>query len=76
MLRLGKLAQQTQLCSLQCMSLRIRNSREVNYAFENERKKYFTDMKQYRKQHREEYWDTQTQGENLWLQKYQDDMYN
>jgi hypothetical protein len=49
------------------MSLRIRNSREINYAFENERKKYFNDMKTYRKQHKQEFWDMQTQGENMWL---------
>ena len=52
------------------MGLRVRNSREINYGFENERKKYFEDMKTFRKTHREEYWDTQTQGENMWLQQY------
>jgi len=42
------------------MGLRVRVAREINYTFENERKKYKVDMKVYRKRHLEEYWNTQT----------------
>ena len=36
--------------------LRVRVSREINYDFENERKKLKVDMKARRKQYRQEYW--------------------
>lgn len=58
------------------MSLRIRNSREINYCRENEKKQWHTDMKKYRREHLEEFWDTQTQGENLWIHDYKRDTHN
>ena len=44
--------------------VRIREAREINYDYENERKQMKADMKVRRKQHREEYWRMQTQIEN------------
>ena len=44
--------------------LRVRVAREINYDFENERKKLKEDMKLRRKQYKEEYWQMQTQIEN------------
>ena len=44
--------------------LRVRVAREINYDFENERKKLKEDMKLRRKQYKQEYWQMQTQIEN------------
>jgi hypothetical protein len=44
--------------------------------FDNERKQYKLDMKGFRAEHRREFWDTQTQGENLWFSKYKTDSHN
>ena len=54
----------------QSMGLRIRCRREINYGFENERKQHTAEMKTFRKTHLEEYWNTQTQAENMFLQKF------
>jgi hypothetical protein len=35
-------------------------AREINYAFENERKAYTAEMKKYRLENKEEFWNTQT----------------
>ena len=50
--------------------LRVRVPREINYSFENERKQYKVQMKEYRKVHFKEFWDTQTQAENLYLERF------
>ena len=44
--------------------VRVRIAREINYDFENERKKLKEEMKLRRKQYRQEYWQMQTQIEN------------
>jgi hypothetical protein len=48
----------------------VRVPREINYSFENERKQYKVQMKEYRKVHFKEFWDTQTQAENLYLERF------
>lgn len=53
------------------MSLRVRVAREINYQYENERKQWGVDMKQYRLKHKQEFWNTQTQAENFAIIKFQ-----
>ena len=67
-----KLVKQQPLLPAQQMGLRIRQAREINYQFENERKQWHQDMKVSRKEHLKAFWETQTQAENMWLQEYQD----
>jgi hypothetical protein len=47
------------------MGLRVKVRREINYGFENERKALKAEMSEYRLKHRTNYWDLQTQAENL-----------
>ena len=61
------------LTSQAMRTLRVRVRREVNYSFDNERKQYAKDMSTYRDGHREEFWNTQTQAENMWLAKFKED---
>ena len=49
-------------------NIRVRVAREVNYAFENERKQLRVDMAERRKQHRADYWRLQTQIENKFFE--------
>ena len=44
--------------------------REINYAFENERKAHQQEVKKYRREHKEEYWNLQTQVENQFLRTF------
>lgn len=50
--------------------LRVRVRREINFTFENERKQYTEEMKGFRKEHLKEYWNTQTQAENMYIVDY------
>jgi len=54
----------------QRFGLRIRVAREINYPFENERKQLTADMKVWRRKHREDYWQMQTQIENKFLEDH------
>lgn len=63
-------AQRMSLLARPQFGLRVRVAREVNYQFENERKQWKEEMKKYRTQHAEQFWNTQTQAENMWIQKY------
>ena len=58
------------------MGLRVRVAREINYGYENERKQYKLQMKEFRKKHTEDYWNTQTQAENLYIEKFKSDRHN
>lgn len=55
------------------MSLRVRVRREINHGFETERRQVKEQTKEFRKAHREEFWNTQTQAENMWLQQYREE---
>lgn len=52
------------------MSLRVRVQREANHSYENERKEARGVMKEYRKKHRADFWETQTQAENMWIDQF------
>ncbi len=58
------------ILQLPSFGLRVRVPREINYSFENERKQHKIQMKEYRKVHFKEFWDTQTQAENLYLERF------
>ena len=45
-------------------NLRVRQTRDINYEYENERKKYHKEFNANRRVMREEFWDLQTQIEN------------
>ena len=51
--------------------LRLRVAREVNYSFENDRKKLKTEMHETRKKLRADYWRMQTQIENKAIEDFQ-----
>ena len=50
--------------------LRVRVRREPNYSYENELKSWKLKTKEYRVQHTEEYWNTQTQVENKHIEDF------
>ena len=52
---------------------RLAYKRQINYHFENERKKFKQDAKVYRKIHKEQYWNLQTQVENQYLLDYKNE---
>jgi hypothetical protein len=54
----------------QFMGFRVRVRREINYGFENERKALKAEWSTYRTKHKNDYWDIQTQAENMWLEEY------
>lgn len=65
-----RVLQTSQLISKPHRLLRVKVAREINFEFENERKQFKKDMGVLRAQHRQDFWDTQTQGENMYLEKF------
>lgn len=57
------------------MGLRVKVRREINYGFENERKALKAEMSEYRLRHRTNYWDLQTQAENMHIEDFQKDRF-
>ena len=68
MFRTSTIKASTAMVDLQRMGFRVRVRREINYGFENERKALRSEWAQYRRKHKTDYWDTQTQAENMWLE--------
>ena len=61
------------LAQPQTRSLRVAFQKRVNHCFERERREFKERVKQLRKQHKEDYWKTQTMVENDFLRQHKDD---
>lgn len=58
------------LTQWQQFGLRIKVKREVQYSYREDCVEFKKKMKESRKEHRERFWDVQTQAENKWLQDF------
>ena len=71
---LNKLTSQSTLLLPQTVRpLRVAHRREPLHDFENERKAFKTTLKDIRVQHKQDYWNTQTQVENEYLRTYKEE---
>jgi len=61
------------LTEMQRFGLRVKVKREINWSFVNDRIKFKQDMKEKRAEHRDAYWDLQTQVENKYLDDFRRD---